>query len=157
MSVTEEEFRHALSRFSSGVTVVTTRNASGHPYGITVSAFCSVSLLPPMILVCVEKITASHAAIKEAGAFVVNVLREEQRTLAEHFAAPAADKFGNVDTSDNARGMPVILDALANIECRLAHVYDGGDHSIFVGAVEAVTTGEGVPLIYSQGDYAGLR
>lgn len=157
MSVTDEDFRHALSRFSSGVTVVTTRNAAGHAYGITVSAFCSVSLLPPMVLVCIEKITASHGAIKEAGAFVVNVLRERQRPLSEQFADPASDKFSNVETEENAAGIPIIVDALANIECRLAHVYDGGDHSIFVGLVEAVRVRDGVPLIYSQGDYAGLR
>ena len=157
MGVTEEEFRHALSRFSSGVTVVTTRNAAGHAYGITVSAFCSVSLVPPMVLVCIEKITASHGALIEAGAFVVNVLRERQQPLSEQFAEPAADKFSNVETDDNEHGVPVITDALANIECRLVHSYGGGDHSIFVGSVERVTVRDGVPLIYSQGEYAGLK
>ena len=157
MTVTEEQFRHALSRFSSGVTVVTTRNASGHPYGITVSAFCSVSLLPPMVLVCIEKITASHGAITEAGAFVVNVLSEAQRALSEQFAEPAADKFSNVETENNDAGIPVLRHALTNIECRLAHSYDGGDHTIFVGSVERVTVRDGEPLIYSQGDYAGLK
>ena len=157
MGVTEEEFRHALSRFSSGVTVVTTRNAAGHAYGITVSAFCSVSLAPPMVLVCIEKITASHDAIAEAGAFVVNVLREEQRPLSEQFAEPAADKFSNVAIEENAAGIPVLSNALTNIECSLVHCYDGGDHTIFVGSVDVVTVRDGVPLIYSQGDYAGLR
>lgn len=156
MAVTENEFRHALSRFPSGVTIVTTRNAQGHAYGITVSAFCSVSLVPPMVLVCIEKITASHDAIAEAGAFVVNVLREGQRQLAEQFSEPAADKFGNVDTRDNEAGCPLITGSLANIECTLVHGYDGGDHSIFVGRVDRITAADGVPLIYSQGDYAGL-
>lgn len=110
-----------------------------------------------MVLVCIEKITASHDAIAEAGAFVVNVLREEQRPLSEQFAEPAADKFSNVATEDNAAGIPVLSNALANIECSLKHRYDGGDHTIFVGSVDAVTVRDGVPLIYSQGDYAGLR
>jgi flavin reductase (DIM6/NTAB) family NADH-FMN oxidoreductase RutF len=157
MAVSEEQFRHALSRFPSGVTIVTARTAAGHPYGITVSAFCSVSLVPPMVLVCIEKVTASHGALKEARAFVVNILHEDQRPLSEQFAEPAADKFSNVKTSATADGIPVIDDALANLECRLVHVYDGGDHTIFVGEVEHVTVRDGVPLIYSQGEYGGLK
>jgi flavin reductase (DIM6/NTAB) family NADH-FMN oxidoreductase RutF len=157
MPVSEHEFRHALSRFPSGVTVVTTRNAAGHAYGITVSAFCSVSLVPPMVLVCIEKITASHGAIAEANAFVVNILHESQRALSDRFAEPAADKFSDVATQQSNAGIPMLLDALANLECRLAHAYDGGDHTIFVGEVERVTVGNGVPLIYSQGDYAGIK
>jgi len=110
-----------------------------------------------MVLVCIEKITASHGAITEAGAFVVNVLSETQRALSEQFAEPAADKFSNVETKNNDAGIPVLSHALANIECRLAHTYDGGDHTIFVGSVERVTVRDGEPLIYSQGDYAGLK
>jgi len=157
MALTEHEFRHALSRFPSGVTVVTTRNDAGHAYGITVSAFCSVSLVPPMVLVCIEKITASHAALVEAGSFVVNILHENQRLLSERFAEPAADKFSDVETQESCTGIPMLKAALANLECRLAHAYDGGDHTIFVGEVEHVTVGDGVPLIYSQGDYAGIK
>ena len=157
MPISEHEFRSALSRFPSGVTVVTTRNAAGHAYGITVSAFCSVSLVPPMVLVCIEKITASHLALIEARAFVVNILHENQRPWSERFAEPAADKFSDVDTKENAAGIPMLKEALANLECRLAHTYDGGDHTIFVGEVEHVTVGDGVPLIYSQGDYAGIK
>lgn len=157
MAVSEHEFRHALSRFPSGVTVVTTRNAAGHAYGITVSAFCSVSLVPPMVLVCIEKITASHGAVVEANAFVVNILHESQRPLSERFAEPAADKFSDVPTEESEAGIPMLKDALANLECRLVHAYDGGDHTIFLGHVERVTVGNGVPLIYSQGDYAGIK
>jgi flavin reductase (DIM6/NTAB) family NADH-FMN oxidoreductase RutF len=157
MSVSEAEFRHALSRFPSGVTVVTTRNAEGHAYGITVSAFCSVSLVPPMVLACIEKITASHDALIEAGEFVVNILHEDQRPISEQFAEPAADKFSSVSTSETASGIPILNDALAVLECRLRHTYDGGDHTIFVGEVERVTAGNGVPLVYAQGDYAGIR
>ena len=110
-----------------------------------------------MVLVCIEKITASHGAIAEAGAFVVNVLSEAQRPLSDQFAEPAADKFSNVETEDNAVGIPVLSGALANIECHLEHSYDGGDHTIFIGSVERVTVRDGEPLIYSQGDYAGLK
>src|SRR5437868_9527000 len=116
MAVSEYEFRHAMSRFPSGVTVVTTRNAAGHAYGITVSAFCSVSLVPPMVLVCIEKITASHNAIAEANLFVVNILHEDQRLLSERFAEPAADKFSDVETEESASGIPMLKAALANLE-----------------------------------------
>ena len=91
MPVSEIEFRNALSRFASGVSVVTTRDRSGRFFGITVSAFCSVSLLPPLVLICIEKITASHFAFAESGAFVVNVLEHSQVDLSERFAAPAPD------------------------------------------------------------------
>ena len=110
-----------------------------------------------MVLVCIERITASHGAIAEANAFVVNILHESQRLLSERFAEPAADKFSDVETEESAAGIPILKDALANLECRLVHRYDGGDHTIFVGEVEHVTVGNGVPLIYSQGDYAGIK
>lgn len=110
-----------------------------------------------MVLVCIEKITASHNALIEAEAFVVNILHEEQVTLSERFAEPAADKFGNIDAEDGPDGIPVLKDALASLKCRLVHTYEGGDHTIFVGEVESVTVGDGVPLIYSQGDYAGIK
>lgn len=110
-----------------------------------------------MVLVCIEKITASHGAIAEGRSFVVNILHEVQRPLAERFAEPAADKFSDVQTMESRSGVPMLSAALANLECRLVHAYDGGDHTIFVGEVEHVTVADGVPLIYSQGDYAGIK
>jgi flavin reductase (DIM6/NTAB) family NADH-FMN oxidoreductase RutF len=106
MSVSEEEFRQALSRFASGVSVVTTRGADGKPHGITVSAFCSVSLVPPQVLICIEKVTASHPAFIESGAYVVNVLRRSQVGLSERFAAPALDKFGDIVSHAGSRAFP---------------------------------------------------
>ncbi|MFM9905934.1 MAG: flavin reductase family protein [Pyrinomonadaceae bacterium] len=157
MPVSEADFRTALSRFPSGVTVVTTKDAVGRPHGITVSAFCSVSLVPPMVLICVEKATASHDAFGESRAFVVNYLRESQQYLSEQFAAPAEDKFEAVVFGTGIDGIPVLKDALASIECRLKHAYDGGDHTIFVGEVETMAIQNGPPLIYFQGEYNALR
>src|SRR5215217_1501581 len=88
-----DEFRAALSRFPSGVTIVTTRDAHGRLHGITVSSFASVSLEPPMILVCIEKTTGSHYAFEESKFFVVNVLAEGQENLSNRFASQLADKF----------------------------------------------------------------
>ncbi len=157
MPVSEADFRNALSRFPSGVTVVTTKDAAGDLHGITVSAFCSVSLAPPMVLICIEKTTASHSSFAESGVFVVNVLHESQQNLSTRFAAPAEDKFSEVEFYLGIEGVPVLKHALANVECRLKHAYNGGDHTIFVGEVESVTIGEGDPLVYFHHEYAGVR
>lgn len=156
MPVSEEEFRQALSRFASGVSVVTTRGADGKPHGITVSAFCSVSLVPPQVLICIEKVTASHPAFLESRAYIVNILRRSQVDLSERFAAPALDKFGDIPFHPGIEGIPVLENALANIECRITHSFDGGDHTIFIGAVEKVVYHEDEPLIYYQSDYHAL-
>ena len=157
MPVSEGEFRNALSRFASGVSVVTTVDAGGTPHGITVSAFCSVSLFPPLVLICIEKITASHDSFIESGSYVVNVLDESQVWLSERFAAPSEDKFSDIDVYPAIGGIPALGDALANIECRVVERLDGGDHSIFIGSVEKVRSRGGEPLIYFRGDYNGLK
>jgi len=153
MPVSEDEFRNALSCFASGVSVVTTKDASGNMHGITVSAFCSVSLNPPLILICIEKTAASHYAFTESGAFIVNILDETQTDLSERFAAPASDKFEDIDITPGVRGVPALIDALANLECRLHEVCDGGDHSIFVGEVENTYVNDGKPLVYFRSSY----
>ncbi len=153
MPVSELEFRNALSCFASGVSIVTTIDASGSLHGLTVSAFCSVSLSPPLVLVCVEKITASHFAFQESNAFVVNILDESQAYLSEHFATPFADKFREVKYRPGIKGIPVIDDTLASLECRIQQAFDGGDHSIFVGQVENAAVKNGKPLLYFQSEY----
>jgi flavin reductase ActVB len=156
MPVTQDEFRAALSRFASGVTVVTTKDARGILHGITVSAFCSVSLEPPLVLICIEKITGSHYAFEESNTFVVNILREGQHNLSEHFASQFPDKFDEIEYSLNAEGVPVLEGALVNLECRLQFAHPGGDHSIFVGEVEKVTVRDGLPLVHFQSEYREL-
>ena len=155
--VSADDFRSALSRFPSGVNVVTTKDAAGQPHGITVSAFCSVSLSPPLVLICIEITTASHDAFAESGVFVINILKESQQYLSEQFAAPAVDKFEDVEFRSGIDGVPVLIDALASLECRLKHTYAGGDHTIYVGEVETINLSKGKPLIYFQGDYTGVK
>jgi flavin reductase (DIM6/NTAB) family NADH-FMN oxidoreductase RutF len=157
MPVSENEFRDALSRFASGVSVVTTRDKEGRNHGITVSAFCSVSLDPPLVLICIEKSTASHYAFGESRAFIVNILDAGQRDLSEQFAAPAADKFGDREFESGIDGIPRLKAALANIECRVSALHDGGDHTIFVGQVEAVRARVGEPLVYFRSEYGTTR
>lgn len=156
MPVTQEDFRAALSRFPSGITVVTSRGSAGELHGITVSAFCSVSLDPPLILVCIEKTTGSHEAINETRAFVVNVLGSGQDDLSERFSLPSLDKFEGVTLIPGNSGVPLLADALVAMECRLRNAYDGGDHTIFVGDVESVSMRDGNPLVYFHGLYRDL-
>lgn len=156
MAVSSEEFRHALSRFPSGVTVVTTRDDENRFHGITVSAFCSLSLEPPRVLICIEKTTGSHEALQSSGSFVVNMLNADQRGLSERFASTVADKFGGLDLDVGIDGIPILSGCLATLECRVTNAYDGGDHSIFVGEVEKATVSDGDPILYFRGDYRSI-
>jgi len=157
MPVTNDDFKAALANFASGVTVVTTKDSAGRLHGITVSAFCSVSLDPPMVLICIEKTTGSHYAFGESGAFVVNVLGEHQSNVSEHFATTIDEKFGRIEHTLNEDGVPVLTGAIATLRCKLRHSLDGGDHSIFVGFVEDVIVTGGQPLIYFNRDYHNLK
>ena len=156
MAINPTEFRAALSRFPSGVTVVTTKDATGKFHGITVSAFCSVSLDPPLILVCIEKTTGSHTAFEQSRSFVVNFLRSSQSDLSERFAAQLSDKFEGLDFRHGIDGVPILEGCIANLECLLSNSYDGGDHTIFVGEVENVEIGDGEPLIYFHSNYGSI-
>ncbi len=153
MPINSEDFRNALSRFASGVTVVTTKDADGNKQGITVSAFSSVSLDPPLVLICIENSAGSVNAFKNSEMFIVNVLSREQIELSERFASQIADKFAGVDLHLNIDGIPVLSNCLANLTCRVRNVYDGGDHTIFIGEVENAEVNEGDPIVYFRSDY----
>jgi flavin reductase (DIM6/NTAB) family NADH-FMN oxidoreductase RutF len=157
MSITKEEFRHALGRFASGVTVVTTKDKTGRLHGITVSAFCSVSLEPPLILICIEKSAGSHYALEESDSFVVNILSEDQQHHSDQFASRLADKFDGIEFLETAAGVPILKDALVNLECRLVNSHDNGDHTIFVGEISKSHVADGNPLIYFHGKYRKLE
>ena len=158
MPVDKNQFRTALSRFASGVTVVTTRDAEGRPLGITVSAFSSVSLEPPLVLVCIDCAAYVHDAFQASGVFVVNVLGAEQEELSRLFASREPDKFQRIGYSAGLEGAPVLADTLATLECRLRHAYEGGDHTIFVGEVEHTNVrADAQPLLYYRGGYARVE
>lgn len=153
MPVSADEFRAALSRFASGVTVVTTKDADGDLHGITVSAFSSVSLEPPLVLICIEKKAGSHDAITQSGKFAVNFLDSTQLSLSERFAAQITDKFEGPEMSMNIDGIPILSGCIAHLECIVKQAYDGGDHTIFIGEVENTATHDGDPLLYFRGGY----
>ncbi len=156
MAVSAREFRAALRHFPAGVTVVTTRDAQGRPCGLTASAFTSVSLDPPLVLVCVDHAATAYPAFEACGWFAVNVLGNSQEHLSRRFAASRPDKFVGVAYREGQAGLPILEDVVAALECRLVHRYPGGDHTIFVGRVEGTAIAGGPPLVYFQGGYHRL-
>jgi flavin reductase (DIM6/NTAB) family NADH-FMN oxidoreductase RutF len=157
LSVSPDEFRSVLGRFPSGVTVVTTKAADGSDQGMTVSAFCSLSLEPPLVLICIEKTASVHEALTLGPGFVVNVLSAKQEQIARRFSIVDIDRFEGVGFSRSGSGIAVLDDALAVIECNRFTMQDGGDHTIIVGEVEAGRAETGSPLLYYRGGYAQLE
>jgi flavin reductase (DIM6/NTAB) family NADH-FMN oxidoreductase RutF len=156
MAVSKEEFRAAMGRFASGVTVVTAKCADDVACGMTVSAFSSLSLEPPLILVCIDKRASIHDYLKEGAHFAVNILGEEQEVISRRFASKDEDRFSGVGYKDGITGAPLLDGSIAYIECRVAHVYPGGDHTIVVGEVIHAQVTDGRPLAYFRGGYAQL-
>jgi flavin reductase (DIM6/NTAB) family NADH-FMN oxidoreductase RutF len=156
MALTPTEFRTALRCFAAAVTVVTTRDQEGRPSGLTASAFTSVSLNPPLVLVCVDHAATAYPAFRTHGWFAVNVLRREQESLSRRFAESGGDKFRGVPYHDGRSGLPLLDGALASLECQLVDAHEAGDHTIFIGRVEAATIDGGRPLVYFHGGYHSL-
>jgi len=156
MGVEAAEFKQAMSRFASGVTIVTTADGSER-YGLTVSAFCSLSLEPPLVLVCIDDRVKSREPIEKIGHFGVSILRADQDAISNRFASRVEDKFEGVGTVDGSLGDPLIDGALARLECRLVDALPGGDHTIFVGEVIEARVEDGDPLVYSQGAYRRIQ
>ena len=157
MAVSSLEYRAALRHFASGVTVVTTRDREGRPCGLTASAFTSVSLDPPLVLVCVDREATAHPAFEVYGWFAVNMLATGQEHLSRRFALSGGDKFAGVAYHEGRARLPILGDVVAALECRIVHRYAGGDHSILVGEVEGTALGGGPPLVYYGGDYHQLQ
>ena len=154
--IDDAEFKFAMSHFTSGVTVVTTEH-DGRPFGMTVASFASLSLHPPLVLVCIEKSVKSHEAITAVGRFAVSILSQEQGEISNRFASRVEDKFEGIEIRRTANGIPTIARALTTLECDLRDQFPGGDHSIFVGEVIAISTTEGAPLVYFRSGYRSLE
>jgi flavin reductase (DIM6/NTAB) family NADH-FMN oxidoreductase RutF len=155
--VSPDQFRAALGRFASGVTVITVPTGDGGVHGMTASAFCSVSLRPPLVLVCVDHLAETYLHLRERCCFGVSILKEDQEALSEFFSDPernpdAAYRLG-ITYKKMESGMPVLGDALAQIDCAVVESYPAGDHSIFVGQVNEISVHEGTPLLYFRGRY----
>lgn len=152
VGVTAADFRYALGSFASGVTVVTTTRPDGSPVGITVSAFSSLSVDPPLVLACVARGAYSYPVFESCPRFAVSVLNESQGELARRYATAGGEKFKDGDTEfGTASGVPTIRGALAALECESYDVLPGGDHSILVGLVSSVTHRPGTPMVNYRG------
>ena len=158
MAVSKEEFRAALGRFASGVTIITTFDEKeNRPLGITVSAFSSLSMTPPLVLICIDKDAYLHDYIRAFGAFAVNILAEGQEKLLNLFASREVEKFKDISYAMSEMNLPLIDDALVNIECKIVSEHEGGDHTIFVGELMSVKTIDTNPLLYFHGGYGKLK
>ena len=158
-AVTQAAFRAALGRFATGVTVVTT-SENAQPVGITVNAFASLSLDPPLVLVCIERSSYVHDLLKRTGVFAANILAEDQLHLSNCFARRSDQRlkgFCGATWHTAVTGAPILDGALGFVDCRIVGVYPGGDHSIFVGRVEAVGGSEDAPLLYYRGAYTRME
>lgn len=143
------EFRNAMARFASGVTIVTTRTSGGEAVGFTASAFSSLSLEPPLLLVCLQKDADCYDAFMENDTFAVSILAEGQGDIALRFATKAIDKLAGTPAVDGAlTGLPLITGAAATCECEMFERYDGGDHTILVGRVIAAISTDTPPLLH---------
>lgn len=157
LAVDPELFRSALREWASGVTVVTSRR-DDEIHGMTVSAFSSVSLDPPLVLVCADKSSNTHGLIADSAIFAVHVLRRDQEALSNRFASKREEdrRFEGIDWTTAATGAPVLPGAVAVLDCRVVAAHDAGDHVIYVGSVEAARVDAGEPLLYHGGAYGAL-
>jgi flavin reductase ActVB len=149
-------YKTAMSRWATGVTIITTRAPTGELAGFTASSFSSLSLDPPMVLFCLGEEAVCFPAFQAADGFAVHILAWEQQELSARFAQLGGDKFANLTYREGHRGVPLLEGALACLECRKIQVYAGGDHRVFLGEVETVHVGEGAPLVYYRGEYRSL-
>ncbi len=158
MSLDRDAFRSVLGRFASGITVVTTCSEDGRDHGMTVSAFCSVSLTPPLVLVCVAQDAEMYLVLQTVSHFTVNILSERQEALSRRFADLNAERrFDGVGFRRGKFGAPVLHDILAYVECRVDQRYDAGDHGVVIGEVAHAAARDDRPLLYYRGGYAMLE
>ncbi|HYD51129.1 MAG TPA: flavin reductase family protein [Gemmatimonadaceae bacterium] len=158
MSVDPDRFRSLLSRFASGVTVLSLRDAAGRDHGMTVSAFCSVSLEPPLVLACVDRAASMHDLLLASdGPLGVSILSLAQEPLSRHFADADAERWAGVPMVRGESGVPLVAGAIAHLECRIVDRHPAGDHTILIARVERGELGEGGPLVYFRGGYADLQ
>jgi len=147
------DFRNALGTYATGVTIITAAGRDGKPYGLTCNSFASVSLNPPLVLWSLVLYSSSLSVFQNAGHFAVNVLGASQQDLANKFAKSSEDKFIGVEWTPGVGNAPLLKDSVASFQCRAVNRYYGGDHVIFLGAVEAYAYNRSEPLLFARGGY----
>ncbi|WP_445366369.1 flavin reductase family protein [Methylomonas sp. BW4-1] len=155
MSVEAKEFKNALKLWASGVTVVTTQGRDNQPRGMTATAFSSVSVEPPQILVCLNQATDTGAALLESRRFAVNILNSAQEDVSNQFAGSTTQeqRFASIAWQAGENGAPILNEALAALECRVVQQVQAGSHWVIIGEVDRVVCREGEPLLYYHSAY----
>jgi flavin reductase (DIM6/NTAB) family NADH-FMN oxidoreductase RutF len=159
MPIDRNELRRVMGHFATGVAVITTRSASGEFYGLTVNALSSLSLTPPLLLICIDKKSESYPCFDESKVFNVNILNTDQEDISRRFASNSISgpkKFEGTSYRIGANGVPILTGALAYLECRVTAAFDGGDHTIYVGEIEQADAVEGEPLLFFRGGYRAI-
>lgn len=154
MGISPEEFKGALSRWATGVTIVTAR-AGDRVHGMTVSAFTEVSLEPPLVLFCADKSSNTLPLVEEGRVFAVNVLSRDQEALSNKFASKRQEweRFDGLAYDEGDSGAPLLRGALANLDCRVVGAHEHGDHVVYVGEVLSVRLADRPPLLHFRGRY----
>jgi flavin reductase ActVB len=152
-----EKFREAMSAFPSGVTIMTTVDATGEQRGFAASSFCSLSMDPPLVLVCLGKKAQCHDAFLESDDWAIQVAAAGHVDLISRFATKGSDKFDGGEFETDARGIPVLPDASVVLECTAHERYDGGDHTILIALVTSVALQESSPVLYFQREFHDLE
>ncbi len=156
MTVDARRLRDVMGRFATGVAIVTTR-AADESHGMTVNSLTSVSLDPPLLLVCLTRDSRTAGAVSDRGAFVVILLGSRQESISDRFARRGEDHFEGLEVETNDRGLPVFGRGLGWLDCDVESIVDGGDHIIVVGRVVACDAREGTPLVFFRGRYHELK
>jgi flavin reductase (DIM6/NTAB) family NADH-FMN oxidoreductase RutF len=156
MTVSNDEFRRVCGRFATGVAIASAVGPDGVPHGLTISSFTSVSLQPPLILICLGHAVTNIAEFRQATHFGISILGEARRSLSDRFAQKGHDRFDGVEWFSGETGVPLIAGALGTMECSTYQRIPCGDHDIFVGEVVRASVTEGKPLIYFGSGYRGL-
>ena len=149
-------FRDLLGRFATGVTVLTARAADGRAFGMTANAVASVSLDPPLVLVCVDRTRDMHDVLRAAPRFALSVLAADQEAISRRFAEDTADRFAGTTVLEGPHGLPLVAGAVAHILCAMRDTVAAGDHTVFVGLVTGGTAFDRRPLVYFRAGYGGF-
>ncbi|HEY8310821.1 MAG TPA: flavin reductase family protein [Gemmatimonadaceae bacterium] len=157
MSLDPDAFRAVMGRFATGVTVVTAVDAEGVDRGMTVSAFASVSLQPPLVVMCIDKTASMYDMLQTAQHFAVNILASTQESIARRFGVTGAQQFEGIGYRSGENGVPLLNDVLAHVECKRVSSSIAGDHVIIVGETLTASMRDGRPLLYYRGGFAQLE
>ena len=158
MAISEEEFKHCMGLWASGVTVVTSRDAE-HIHGMTVSDFTGASLSPPLAVILCNRDSITTGMIARGKCFGVNILSAGQQEISNRFASKKFEhvRFEGIEYDSDETGAPLIKGAIANLDCKLVATHEAGDHLIYVGRIESVRLDGGEPLVYWGGAYRSLE